>query len=262
MNKLWQKYKFGEAEIYSSAIGQYQFWIKKQGKLWYVARMKMAEASQSVESKLDKVTSLAEGSDWEFNIADKHCHAYIMPATPDRPLIIKSSKKISVLPRMSLDLFIEIPVWIQLYASSVKPENLLLEFPSSELSSTWFGDPDNGELAYSYSKEIIYDPEEIRPVSGNAVCPIRIKNESDITLNFQRLSVPIFLLNLYGNSEMLCTNEVNVRYKGDDNTSEIHIAGNNPSVSEGLKLIVNARIKSNRSFLKKSFSFIKSIADY
>lgn len=262
MNKLWQKYKFEEGEILSSSISQYRFWIKKQQKIWQVALLKSAETSVSHDAQLVKVPELNAGCDWEYSIADKHSHAYIMPATPDRPLIIKSSKKISILPGMNLDIFIEIPVWIQLYSSSVKAENLLLEFPSTQLSSTWFGDPDNGELAYSYPNEIYFRPEDIDPLEGNAICPIRIKNESDITLELHRLSVPIVQLNLYANEKILCTNEVNVRYKGEDYTSEIQIAGSNPAISEGLKLLANARIKSSRNFLKKSFSFIRSIADY
>lgn len=261
MNSLWQKYKFEENGIYTTQVGNCRFWIRKLDKIWQIAKTNLS-VTETIAGQLTKVDALDEGVDWSHHIANKHSQLHLLPSTPERPLIVKPTKNISILAGMNLDIYLEVPLWIQLYVSSVKDENLLLEFPVNEPSSTWFGEPDNGELAYSYPGDIYFHSGDISLHSGMAICPLKIRNESESALAFQRLSVPVEQLNLYANQEMICTNEVNVRYKGEDKTSEIQISGGNPTITEGLKIINNARIRTSRNILKKSFSFIKSITDY
>lgn len=258
---MWQKYKIEEGKIFTSKIGHSQFWIEKQNKIWHVAKLKDQDPEQS-NRPLTEVDSLPDGVDWSYHVADKHNMLQIAPSSPDRPIIVKPKKTFTVLPNMSLDIYIKVPIWLQLYASSVKPENLILEFPSQELSSTWFGAPDNGELAYSLIDEIIFDLKEEKLEAYSAICPIEIRNESETSLDFQRLSVPVDQLNIYSNSAVLCTNEVKVKFKGEEKSSEVHISAGSPPIFEGLKQINKARNSSSDNILKKSFSFIKSFTEY
>ena len=257
---MWQKFKFDNSKVYAAQSGPVQFWIEKQANIWQVAK-KHTDDFSSGSRHPTPVNALPDDVNWSFHVADKQNQLHILPATPDRALVVKPAKSFAVLPGMNLTIHIIFPVWIQLYASVVKSESLVLEFPAVELSSTWFGEPDNGELSYSYPGDIYFslDPDMVQDYQ--ALCPIKIKNESDTTLDFQRLSVPVNQLNLYSNQTYLCANELQVRFRGEEQSSEVQITSGAPSVFEGLKQLNKARISTSSNILKKSFSFFKSIAE-
>ena len=257
---MWQKYKIEEKKIYSGRIGKSRFWVIRSNKIWQMAKSLTDETGNDTEVPV-VINALPESVDWSHQIADKHNTLQILPSTPDRPIVVKPQKVLSILPGMNLDLYVYIPVWVQFYASSVKQENLLFEFPSTELSSTWFGVPDEGELAYTYPDDFYFELEKKKFASDSILCPLRIRNDNAAILNFQRLSIPVEQLNVYWNQQILCTNEVKVNFKGEEKPNEINISSSSPSLFEGLKQINSARVSTSKNILKKSFTFIKSIAD-
>jgi hypothetical protein len=258
---MWQKYKIEEGKIYSGKPGKIRFWIKKQQKIWQFCSSEK-DSNEISDEGIQQVSKLPAGVEWTNIVADKHTGLYIVPALPDRPVIIKPEKIFTILAGTTIDIFARIPVWIQLYASSVKVENLIIEFPSIELSSTWFGDPDNGELAYSLPGTIHYQFVKEKITAYDAICPIQIRNDSDSVLNFQRLSVPVNELNIYSNQQILVSNQVRFHYKGEDKTSEVQIVSGSPTLVENLKQLSSARSKVNTGLLHKSFHMIKSFTQY
>ncbi|MBN1599425.1 MAG: DUF432 domain-containing protein [Bacteroidales bacterium] len=257
---MWTKYKFEVDKILTSKAGNTKFWINKLDQTWQIVTKSVSDEKDS--ESVQFVDSLSEDLEWDHYVADKHTSILILPALPDRSIIVRPKHTLKVLPKTSFDFFIKIPVWIQLYSSANKPENLIMEFPSVKMSSTWFGEPDNGLLAYSLMDDIIHKIDLKSVLNFEALCPVKIRNESTTVLNFDRLAIEAELLTLYKGDNILCTSEVLLKHKGDDQSSEVQIGAGNPKLDENLKQINSPRILPSKNLIKKSFYIIKSIAQY
>ena len=64
----------------------------------------------------------------------------LLPAMPDRPLVLKPRIPRRIPPGVQVQLMFFIPVWIQVLLEKKGGNVLLNEYPSVILSSTWFGD--------------------------------------------------------------------------------------------------------------------------
>ncbi len=258
---MWQKYKFEENKTYSTKIGRTRLWVEKQQKIWRIASQ-IEESGEFSSDGFVIIQDTPENIPWNQYVGDKNNTLLLVPNLPDKPVVIKPDVSFTIMAGMNLDIYVKIPLWIQLYSTSVKPGNLLFEQGTTELSLTWFGDPTNGELAYSLPSSIIQKMPATDTFTGEAICPIRIRNESQSILNFQRLSVDTNELNVYANQNLICTNEVKVRFKGEEHNSEVQIIQGSPTLAEGLKQIGYARSKPDKNLLRKSFYFIKSFTQY
>ncbi len=258
---MWSTYKFEEHTIYSAKAGHMLFWIGRLNSFWQVATTWEKSIAFTSEG-LKEVKSIPTDIRWNQLVAGKHNDLIIHPALPDRPVIIKPDESVAVLPSMKIELMIKIPLWIQLYSHSVKPQNLIYEFPSVQLRQTWFGDSDSGELAYRLPGNIFYGLAKDPIQKFEAVCPVRIHNESTSLMSFQRLSIHAHQLNLYTNGDIFCTNELRVSHKEEEQESDVQIVNGSPGLAGGHKQISDARIKTNTNLLRKSFHMLKSFTQY
>src|SRR5680860_1349986 len=112
----------------------------------------------------------------------------ISPSLPAKPLVFKGSG-LNVLPGQKITFFLKIPLSFQIYFSKIQPENLLKEISYKRLSDTWFGEPDNGEPAFSLGSEYYLDMNEIEITDFEAICPVTVQNNSNTILNAQRLII-------------------------------------------------------------------------
>lgn len=187
---------------------------------------------------------------------------HLLPALPDRSLIVKPKRNLSILPSTSFKFYVYLPVTFQLYAGVVKPENKIFEHALANLSSTWFGEPHDGELCYAvYSS---FDTEISPEKKGNnyVICPIEIANNSKEVLEVKRLAVRGIHLNIYTNGKLLISNKVKINYLGLDNLSNIEFSRNATSTIPNLKQIAAARAPENKTILKRSFQLIRHITQF
>jgi len=167
------------------------------------------------------------------------------------------------LPGKNILVFIQIPLWIQFYAGTKKKENLIFECNSIELSSTWFGEPDSGTLAYSLRlkpDEQLFEKPKV--FTNKIVCPIRLTNDSNAPLDVQRLLLHGEYLNIYGDGNQLYTNEVKIKFKGISEVSDVQYSNQSPSFSEHTGQISSARSAKANNVISKSFHYIKSLTNY
>lgn len=258
---MWLKYKLETEKTYSALIFNRQYFLRKEAKTWKLAEMPAHEEGFS-ENGFTPAMLAEDSFEWNYFVGDKQNTLQVSPALPDRPLVLKPDSTLKILPGMNSDIYVKIPVWIQFYNASQKEENLFFEQAVVELSSTWFGDPDNGILAYSMPGSFSHSPyfSDLKP--WEAVCHINIKNETSAILDFQRFLVRANELTLYKAANMLSTNEVRVRFRGEDQTNDEHLVGGSPSYSENAKQINGPRIQPGKGLLSKSFHFIKSVTQY
>ena len=257
---IWTKYNLEREKVYLWKFGTLEFFIKKIGKEWQIAH-KTSETPENSD-EFAKVVPEPENVEWKSFIADKSDILYILPALPDRPVVIKPNNTFKLMPEKAVQFFINIPVWIQLYSSSAQKDNLMFEIPLQELSSTWFGDPDNGILSYSLPKGSYGSLGSNNPKGYEIICPVRITNSSAGQLDFQRLCLHVDFLDIYSDRNFLYSNETMVRYKGENIISDINYSNQSPPSAENAKHLSSPRNQGKSNVFKKSFHLIKSLTDY
>lgn len=257
---MWNKYTIEKDKVYYWKFGFVEFWVKKIDKKWKIASQTLQELSD--ETITAKVVGEPESADWHTSIGDKSNTLTLAPALPIRPVVVKPLNPFKLLPNTIVQLYVHIPVTIQLYAGAVKEENKLIELPGKELSSTWFGAPDNGELAFAVKNNFYTDISSELLENNEVLCPVKITNSADGILDFQRLMVHVEFVSIYIHQKKMYTNEIRVKFKGESTVSDISYAHTAPSFLEGAKQLAASRNPEKYSVLKKSFFFIKSLTDY
>lgn len=257
--ELWEQVtSFAEGECRLWHVGSARFWIRRVADEWLIA---FEETKDYLTVPIAaQVREAPEGLQWNRYVAGKSSKIAVHPVLPDRPIVIKPSSPVKILPAKGSQYYIHVPVWVAILEGGTK-QGLLAERPGSFLSSTWFGDPVDGELCYSFTSDLYRSPEEREDLPLMAVCPLKIRNGSSSTLDFQRICVRVPHLDLYTGVRYLCTNEVELVYRAPDQ-SQITYRESVPSFAGDLKHASSPRIPPNRNVIKKSFEYIRSLSLY
>ena len=184
---------------------------------------------------------------------------FVQPALPVKPVVFRNNKSLAISPRQTFRIFLAIPVNVQFYYSQVDPEHLFSEYSTERLSDTWFGEPDNGEPAFSVGSRFAGQIDQLASRYFEATCPVLISNNSNQLLDLQRLIIHVENLNLYQNKEQLVTDSVSIEFKGKDLISNLHFSTEKSIQGEAPLLVGKARQLTNKNILGKSFHFIKNI---
>lgn len=247
-NNLFGKHQIlpGNTKIF--VLGTSQIGIKREKEGWFV-RLFENNAIQP-DGQL-----IAEG---EYFHTSKSNSIILSPALPEKPLVFKGNL-MKVSPGQKLTFFLKIPLNVQIYASKNLPENLLKEIPSRQLSHTWFGEPDEGEIALAYGSEFYLNFGAVETNPFEAICPVTIVNKSTGPLELQRLIIRVENLFLYQNQNKKVTSEVEIRFEGQDSTnqSEYHYSKNYDG--EKQEILAKPRSENGKNLLKMNLHFIKNI---
>lgn len=258
--EMWEQvttYAEGQCRLWQ--IGIVRFWIRRESEEWLIA---FEETQDSLRQPIaGRELEAPEGLQWNRYVAGKASRIVVHPVLPDRPIVIRPSSPVKILPDKGSQYYIHVPVWVAILDGGPKSQTLLAEHQGSFLSGTWFGDPVDGELCYSFTSELYKTPDEREDLPLMAVCPLKIRNGSSSTLDFQRICVRVPHLDLYTGERYLCTNEVELVYRGPDQ-SQITFRENPPGPERDLKRISPPRIPLNRSVIKKSFDYFRSLSLY
>ncbi len=184
-----------------------------------------------------------------------------LPAMPDRPVVLRPLVRRKLLPGNKARLLFFIPVWLQLYDVKKNSNSLISEYPTVVMSSTWFGDMQNGELCFDHETELLHEIHTPPHPSVNyTACVLNIQNSSHLLLDFFRMAVHVEHLTLYGDGKHLYTNEVSVNFTGTEQISQLKYSSRGPREIEPLQKMNGPRESASRSILKRSFSFIKQLS--
>lgn len=260
LKNMWGNYSIEKDKTHHWKLGDTDIWVRKIDKEWLIASKTRSENENQDLSTVD--SGHHEGLEWFSIVTDKSMSLTVLPALPDRPVVVKPKSVFNLLPNMSIQLYIHIPLWIQFYQASHKSETLLYELPGIGLSSTWFGNTDNGVLSYTNPKEVFtrLDTDSLHPYE--AICPVKITNKDTTMLNFQRLLINVELLSLYSHKQMIYTGEIKVIFKGENVVADIQYVSSAPSFIENARHLSKPRNTERKNVLRKSFHFIKSLTDY
>ena len=196
---------------------------------------------------------------WALNRKDAVVELW--PIIPDLQVIVRPEYPFLLAPGASVKVFTRIPVWVAVYAHDPR-KHKLTETPTIQLSKTWFGDFTDGVMCYwiattarrEVSKDVMND--------YTTVASLHIRNESESDLKIEKLSIRVDRLSLYESEGYLWTDEMDIRYHGEDQHGEITMSGKAPKELKHPKLITSPRDPVKKSFAERTFRIIKEIPGF
>ncbi|MCB1123062.1 MAG: DUF432 domain-containing protein, partial [Verrucomicrobiae bacterium] len=143
------------------------------------------------------------------------------PAFPDRPLVVKTKAPVMVSPEQTIDLYINIPVWVEVCLETDTALTTLGVFPTRTLSNTWFGTQFEGELCYALKSLARRVKEDLTIEALAATCRFSITNRYEEPLPLDRLRVLPRYLSIYKSRRRLWTSPIKVVSNGPGEPSHL-----------------------------------------
>lgn len=260
--ELWEPAAFKENALYRCDFSTLTVWLKRSGEDWYLASRKSDK--ETPPSPLREIKGRRIPKDLNFSrwvVGSDLSTVQFIPAMPDRSIVVRPAAALKVPAGRDALFFTSIPVWIRVTAGS--PEGITLcELPSLILSNTWFGEPTAGELCYALRTRAVRTLEEIETRAYSAVCPITVRNRAPKELSFERLCVQVEHLSVYQGPDRLWTNELEVRFQGEEQSSQITIGREAPGFAEQPTKVCDARQPAEKTLLRQSFSVLRSLTGF
>ena len=292
VSPLWGPIHIEEDVCFVWKLEHVWFWVKKRQDEWFVLldrdQQKAIDTSHiakqhpllvkpsdpnldpnsSAEHNVTKSEIIAQPTEtpavegWSRFVTLQQDELSILPALPDRPLVVKPFMRVSLLPGRWAQFFVAVPVWISLVARKVKNETVFEEFPSQLLSNTWFGDSQSGELCYALHTPLLREEPEHEFPAHSIICPLIIKNISSETLQFQRLCIHVENLQIFHTEKGLVTNQINVVFRGDDISSQIDVQKKPHKDAVKPELVRDPREPMSKSVIRKTFDRFKEMTGF
>lgn len=182
----------------------------------------------------------------------------LTPVFPNLPVVVKPEYQFKLLPEGSANIYVRIPIWIQI--KSISNSSLkITEIPSSALSRTWFGSFLEGELCYWFKTTArrVLDDDIFKP--HLCVCPIKIINSSDEELQIDKLCLRTEQLSIFINQKSLWSDQMIIEYKGSNNFSDIMVSGAVPKEAKDARLISPPKNPAKKGLARRTFRLLNEL---
>jgi hypothetical protein len=262
-HRLWEPKSLTGENWYHSRIGPLDLWVRRSPADWYVAHRREPERvkAEAPPSPLHPAQTNAQVDRLTWNrwvAGEEEARVLLVPCLPNRAVVIRPRYPLNVPKGKEVLFFVSLPVWVRVLVGEAQSITLC-ELPTVVLSNTWFGDPITGELCYSLKTKVLRQIGMVENHPHMAVCPVLIRNQAFVDLDFQRICIRVEYLSLYRGRTRLWTNQVEVQFHGEDLNSTIITGREAPDYEPAAERLSEARLPSERSLLKKSFSFLKAL---
>lgn len=231
--------------------------------LWFQFRDEEIWIDRRYEDQLDPADPPVsehppEPAEWSrWAVGGSSSKLQLSPVFPDLPVVVSSEYPLKIIPGTGIDIFTRIPVWIRF--SWGREQHVITEIPTVKLSKTWFGIPVEGELAYWSTTKARRSLSEVEGKPYVVNCPIRITNDSSEDLNFEKFCYRVERLKIFQSGGELWSDETRIRYRGEDQISDISMSGKLPGEMEGT--LMNGPRQPDQSSLATR-TFRKLIDEY
>lgn len=208
-----------------------------------------------------RVTAQQEGQPPSVNrfICASSDNIFLEPMLPDLPVVIKPDTVLTILPDRTLQTFILVPLVVLVSCGNERKRENLMEISYTDLSRSWFGDPDNGEISYFLESSFPVSrdscPEELPVIC----CPVSVSNKSGQPLTLERMILRVPSLSIYRGKKKFYTNKTRITFRGQDQISQITYGKSAPDLEQDVELVKEPRNKDDGSVLQKSFYFIRTL---
>lgn len=237
-------------------MGPKTMWVSRAREEWRIL-------TREGDDPLDEVLEVAEPDDppagddlrlFRF-VAPPGDEFRLLPALPDRPVVVRSQEPVLILPGSTASFYISCPLWVQLwFAGATSPT---MDRPVFRPSDTWFGpNTMDGELCYASRTSARQSLEDLAARPHRAVAPVRIRNHASTGLELTRLKLPVQQLSLFASRPGALWTE-RVTFKRDDKTVGAQaLLSNQPPAGVEVTLLARPRHPLKRGFFVDAFDGI------
>lgn len=182
----------------------------------------------------------------------------LQPALPDRPVVVRPHAPVVILPDRWGRFHVRIPVWARFASRAGSGMRTVAEFASRQLSSTWFGDMQSGELCYAIQSRLL---RAVDRTGGPeyAQAEIMVQNSCPEPLKFERICIHAERMTLFQSGSELWANEVKVVYRGADQVSQLNFSRRPPDHVANAVQVCPPRVQPDAHLLSRTFSIIREI---
>ncbi len=255
LSPVWGLLNLKDETTVFSEIGNLRLWICRSKSEIKIAHSYFDPLSETE----DDGNALPEPQRWQrWAFKQSGPDVEILPVFPDRPVVIQAENPFRIAEDAAVRFFVRVPLWIKIKHTG-KTETTLIELPAVNLSNTWFGDFQSGQLCYWISsgarRELEADPE--RPYL--ALCPLRLIDNSPEDLIVEKICLYVANLSLYYDGSQLWSDEMQVTYRGKSEVSQIDVTGKAPPEAKNAKMITSPRIKIKSAFSAKTLATFREL---
>jgi hypothetical protein len=255
----WQPFVVEEDTCYTWYLKQTLLHVYKHADAWFVhMEAEPGEERWGMGETLESVPDLP----WTRYIVGKENTLLFVPVVPDRPLILKPSTPVKLLPGKKATFYFEIPLWVKLLSKGERSQSFLFEVPLTSFSHIWFGDPAEGELCYSLDVDLITETDVLERCPYHAVATVHIRNSSALQLDLQKILLHTDYLYLFRQEEKIWTDEITYQFRGTEQSSQISFSKRPPAFMKHAPQVSGPRVPAVQSLIKRSFGILKDFTGF
>lgn len=178
----------------------------------------------------------------------------LTPTLPDRSVVVSPEQPFFLPPEGRARIYVRVPLFVSVRTTGeVAEPTTLEEFPSVVLSDTWWGSFTEGALGYWIETRARRDVPTGLHDRHLAICPLLLVNRSDQPLPVERFAIRVAYLTLLRRDEVIWTDEVQVRYRGGHEGSEIRYTGEVPEEVGPVEPWAGSREPAPKGFRARTF---------
>jgi hypothetical protein len=248
----WGRYRLPRDEAFRLRLASLTVFARRQGDEIWISHGSHPEGDPPAAEP-------ARQEDWSrWGASESPDEIEILPAFPDRPLVLRPENPFNLLPDARARVFVRVPLWIRVGVPGSRG-GLLLEIPTVTLSDTWWGTPQEGQLCYwlHILARREAPPDVFR--SDRVLCPLDLINRAKEELPVEKILLQVGHLSIFRGEGSLWSDEIRVRYRGEVEGSELEVTGRTPPEAPGATRLMPPRTSAPRGFTARTFSRIKAL---
>jgi hypothetical protein len=257
---VWDEIEIPQKTCVAWHFPSRSIWVERVESEWHVLSLpgdpSLAEARSGPVVRARKPTS----SQWRHYLHRETGAVRPAPVLPDRPVVVRPDRWLTLLPGQSTVFFLELPLWFRLSTTGPHAARVFEE-PLGVLTRTWFGDAITGELCWGLATRLHHSLESVDLQAARAVCPLTIENDSDTDLVFEKICLHVENLSLYRGPHRLWTNSLRAVFKGPDQATQIEISPEPPTHEGNLVLLSPARQQVTGWSFRRTFGMLRSFTE-
>jgi len=258
---IWDAWDLGHKQTAVWTFPERKIYVERVEQEWHVLSVAGPQGARDASRTFIERSRKPSSSEWRHYLSREAGAVRPQPVLPDRGIVVKPDRSLTLLAGERSQFFIEIPVWFRMNVGGERTVQVFEE-PISVMGNTWFGDPLNGELCYVLATRLHQGMSSITRAAWRAVCPMAVTNDSATDLAFERICLHVQNLAVFRGDERLWTNGLSVLFRGADQASHIQVSFGPPEFERGLAPAAPARQLAESWDIRKTFSRIRGFADF
>lgn len=254
----WGSHDLPADQTYSVEIGPMTLWVRSRaGEIW----LAHASGDWTRSGRDASREPPSDGEGWvRWPVTAGTDGLRLSPIFPPRTLVVKPELSFRLLPRSGARIYVRVPLWARVEATGAEDVGLT-EVPSVVLSDTWWGEFTEGELCYwlptSARRSVgrdVFAPHRV-------VCPLELSNRSEDELEVEKIALRAAHLSVFRGQHGFWSDVTRVRYRGENEGSDIDVAGRAPEeAGTGARRVTVPRTPLTKSFRTRTFSRLRTLS--